>query len=103
MMAKLRRMILRWVLVSSIKGEVKKNTPPAAGSFLGSQPTCLSRICSDLPHPCARLLSVVAQRFRVPLSGVFIVSSQRSRFVPKPAKQHVVKLATIVLSETFRL
>jgi len=37
-------------LISSLKGEVKKNTTATAGFFLASQPTCLSTICSDLPH-----------------------------------------------------
>ena len=28
----------------------RKNTTATAGVFLASQPTCLSRVCSDLPH-----------------------------------------------------
>ena len=38
------------VPISSIKGEVKKNTSATAGRFLASQPTSLSRICAELPR-----------------------------------------------------
>ena len=37
-------------VANAIKGKVKKKTSPAAGIFLLSQPTSLSRICSDLPR-----------------------------------------------------
>jgi len=46
------------------------------------------------------LLGAVAQRFEVLLPAVFIACSQRSRSVPKPAKQNLGQVATIVLSGT---
>jgi hypothetical protein len=48
----------------------------------------------------ARLLDTVAQRFGVLLPAVFIACSQRSRSVPKPAKQNLGQVVTIVLSGT---
>ena len=50
--------------------------------------------------PCARLLASLAQRLGFSLPAVFIASSQRSLSVPKPAKQNVVHLATMVLLGT---
>jgi hypothetical protein len=46
------------------------------------------------------LLDTVAQRLGVLLPAFFIACSQRSRSVPKPAKQNLGQLATIVLSGT---
>ena len=43
---------------------------------------------------------MLAQRFGFFLPAVFIASSQRSRSVPKPAKQNGGQVATIVLSGT---
>jgi hypothetical protein len=43
------------------------------------------------------------QRFGFSLPAVFIASSRRSLSVPKPAKQNLGQVATIVLSETFGL
>src|SRR6266436_3958082 len=42
----------------------------------------------------------MSQRLGFSLSAVFIASSQRSRSVPKPAKQNGGQVATIVLSGT---
>src|SRR5260370_13741691 len=42
----------------------------------------------------------MSQRLGFCLSAVFIASSQRSRSVPKPAKQNGGQVATIVLSGT---
>ena len=46
------------------------------------------------------MLDIVAQRFGFSLPAVFIACSQRSRSVPKPAKQNGCQVGTIVLSET---
>jgi len=46
------------------------------------------------------LLTNMSQRLGFSLSAVFIASSQRSRSVPKPAKQNGGQVATIVLSGT---
>jgi hypothetical protein len=43
---------------------------------------------------------MLSQRFGFPLLAVFIASSQRSRSVPKPTKQNLGQVATIVLSGT---
>jgi len=60
----------------------------------------MSRICSDHPHQVLGLLTNMSQRLGFSLSAVFIASSQRSRSVPKPAKQNGGQVATIVLSGT---
>jgi len=76
-------------LESSGEGKSRKKTSPAAGIFLLSQPTSLSRICSDLPR---RVLGCWAQRRRnfgflyQRFSSLYL---RRSLSVPKPAKQNV--------------
>ena len=60
----------------------------------------MNKICSDLPRQVLGCWDVVAQRCGFTLPAVFIVRSQRSLSVPKPANQNGGQMATIVLSGT---
>src|ERR1700747_388087 len=78
----------------------RKNTSVLAGAFLASQPTCFKQDLFWPSAPCARLLGTVAQGFGFSLPAVFIACLRRSPSVPKPAKQNVGQVATMVLSGT---
>jgi hypothetical protein len=87
-------------LSSSIKEEVKKNTPPTAGSFLASQPAYLSRIGSNLPH---HVLGAWPERPRgldFPCQRFSSFLGDEAHRILKPAKQNGRQVATMVLSET---
>jgi hypothetical protein len=88
------------VPVSSIKVEVKKKHISFGWTFSCFAARLIERDLSVRTAPCARLRGTVAPWVGFSLTAVSIAYWQRSLAVPKPAKQNVVNLETIVLSGT---
>ena len=83
--------------------KVKKKNVPCGWNFSSFVAQLIKRDLVRSPAPCARLPGGCARRLGILLAAVFIASSQRSLSVPKPAKPNRGQVATLVLSDTYRL